>query len=156
MIYVYAIIALALIITVGPLLSRLQRTIGVDCVLCGGRSFNLDNLPEADRQQVLSYFKNAESRMPFSDNVYVCRDCHRVNDESITRNHALGLTVVCKGCGHTTTLDDRMQCRNCGVKLEWVTFSECGPYRFLLPIKTKDANKPDAGKEPPLIRNVSL
>ncbi len=130
-------IAIGVVAVVGVLLffARLAKGVGVECVFCGGRSLQMDQLPEDERKKLLHYFKEAEKRVPVASHVYVCFDCHKVNDDCITRYDLNGMTIVCKSCGHTTNLDRRMVCNHCGARFEWVTFEDCGDYRFLLPVK---------------------
>ncbi len=125
---------------------RFAKFLGSECIFCGGRSLKMDQLPKAEYSKLRDYFWNVEKRVPIADSIYVCCECYKVNDDCISRYTSVGMTIICKACGHSTNLDDRMTCGHCKAVLEWVTFKECGDYRFLLPRKNRleENNRPNS------------
>ncbi|MDX1681830.1 MAG: hypothetical protein R3336_01805 [Phycisphaeraceae bacterium] len=96
---------------------------------CGERALMLDHLPEKEQKRVLRYYGNVEDRVPFTEYVWVCQTCHKVEDDMVAAAH----NIRCKECGVAFSITEEMECSACGVRHNWVSFEQYGKYRFLVP-----------------------
>ena len=129
------IIILLVTALVGGLILYAQyaKQVGMECAFCGGRALLMDQMPKEERSKLYKYFWKVEQRVPFAETVYVCTDCHKINDDYITGHNPRGMVIRCKSCKKTTNLGATTTCHVCKARYEWVKFKECGDYQFFLP-----------------------
>ena len=74
----FGVIGLGLFI---KFLTFIVRKIGCCCHRCGNRMNFWDELEEADRRDILKYFRQHEKRKPDTSSIFVCPHCKYVYDD---------------------------------------------------------------------------
>jgi hypothetical protein len=147
---VFSIVLLAVVIV---FVKWLMRT-AIMCQFCGNPDCKVwDRVPQAQRDSILSYFREHEKREPDTSGIFVCDKCNTVFDdfsgEKANREVDVGSagrgprgrSIVtcrswCKVCNNMMQGCDpdneNIRCRSCGTHYEWRTHDRSG-YRFLMP-----------------------
>lgn len=150
--YVFMGIVLAAVVLIPVLfaLRRLIDRIGRPCGFCRNmRLTALDALPPADREGILSYFRQHEAREPDTRAIRVCLQCRTVHDDftgpelpkmafpyAVTGKGGVpGRSRWCKVCGEPMIEygpGRPARCPKCRTAFSWRVHERSG-MRFLMP-----------------------
>jgi hypothetical protein len=135
---VFSILLLAIAIV---FVKWLMRT-AIMCQFCRNPDCKVwDRVPQAQRDSILSYFREHEKREPDTSGIFVCDMCNTVFDdfsgEKANREvDRAACTSWCKVCNSMMPSCDpgneNIRCRTCGTQYQWQTHEKSG-YRFLMP-----------------------
>ena len=135
------ILAVCGVVAAGIGLKYLVRWISFPCQFCGKKVKSFPQVPEQDRQNILAYFREHESREPDKGGLFVCANCQTVHDdfsgEKISWDvDSYGCSTFCKVCGLTVRgcepSKESTTCDGCKTEYHWQTHERSG-FRFFTP-----------------------
>ena len=150
-----ALLGIAFLVALAFLLKRLVRAVGMPCQFCDNRKLTyFDQLPPDTRNDILSYFRNREKRVPDTDGLFICLNCRTVHDDfsgekrswdidyaasvgpSENSGFEFSARTFCKVCNNLVygcdPGRDDIHCEFCGTHYQWQTHEPSG-FRYLMP-----------------------
>jgi len=140
-------IAAAVIIACFAFIIIYARRAAEHCIFCGGMAYNLKQVSAEKRDAIKKYFDKVQGKVPKDEDIWCCKDCDKIDDDSISSNATRGTCMTCKVCKNKVFLDDSETCPECGIQYRWVKFEECGDHLFFIPFKPEQAADISEGQQ---------